>query len=79
VEGIDSNKVVKHARDIFRLVRLLRTDETIALPAALQDDVRGFVAAMAKLAIKPRDFDVNLTREEGLAILTQVYVLGNKQ
>jgi hypothetical protein len=34
---------------------------------------------MAKLAIKPRDFDVNLTREEGLAILTQVYVLGNKQ
>lgn len=78
-EKIDSNKVLKHARDIFRLIRLLRADRPISLPVALQDDVRSFVAAMEVLALKPRDFDVNLTKEEGLAILTQVYSLGDKQ
>lgn len=76
-DGTDSNKALKHARDVFRLARLLRPDQPVALPTPLQNDVRAFSSAMGTVAINPKDFEVNLTKEQGLDVLTQVYSLAD--
>lgn len=41
-------------------------------------DLRRFVAAMATDGVNPRDFKVAMSKDQGLAILAQVYSLGGK-
>ena len=41
-ESIDSRKVNKHKRDVFRLTAMLGAEERFAVPAELLSDVRTF-------------------------------------
>jgi len=73
---IDSQNIEKHRRDVFRLARLLPGDAAIDMPAPIKEDMRQFLEqAEADNTLNPMDFDVPLTRDEGVAILRSAYQL----
>ena len=75
-DRIRSDQIRKHLRDVFRLAQLLRRDEEIGMPEPIKDDMRCFLRrAEADEKLNPEDFDVSLTREEGVALLRSVYRL----
>jgi hypothetical protein len=77
-EVIDSRTIVKHARDVFRLLALLTPNRTLALPATIGSDVAAFCQRISLEGIlNPRDYGVALDLEGALDLLAQVYSLGD--
>jgi hypothetical protein len=61
------------------LIQLLRADGSFTLPEPIFEDLRRFIAVMATDAVNPADFQVQITKDEGLNMLTRVYSLGRGQ
>ena len=75
-ENIDSRNIKKHRNDVFRLVQLLPGDTKIKMPEPIQADMRRFLElAEADETLNPKDFGVQLTRDEGVALLRSAYQL----
>lgn len=74
-ENVDSADIRKHRNDVFRLIQLLRADGGFRLAKPIFEDLRRFIAAMATDGVNPPDFQVQMTRDEGLNILRRVYSL----
>jgi predicted nucleic acid-binding Zn-ribbon protein len=78
-DKIDSRSIKKHRNDVFRLAQLLPRDSMIEMPASIQEDMRHFLdLAEADETLKPKDFGVQMTREEGVALLRSVYLVSSK-
>ncbi len=74
-ESVDSGDIKKHRNDVFRLIQLLAGDGSVALAEPITEDLRRFVAAMATDAVNPRDFDVAMSKDEGIAFIRRYYGL----
>lgn len=75
-ERIDSRTVTKHRNDVFRLMQLLTADSKVAVSEAIRRDLRAFRnSLMQDDAFEPNSFGVQLSRDEGLDVLAQVYAL----
>lgn len=75
-EEIGRDLVRKHQKDVFRLSQLLRHDERIEIPEQIKDDMRLFLATVeTDENLNPKDFDVPLTRIEGVDLLRSAYQL----
>ena len=75
-EGVKDNDIKKHLNDVFRLAQLLAADADIAISKPIQDDLSEFLSQAEKIeTLNPEDFGVNLTRDEGIALLRSAYRL----
>lgn len=75
-EDVRSDSIRKHLKDVFRLASLLPTDAKIQMPEPIQKDVGHFLEkAEADETLNPKDFDVPLTRNEGVNLLRSAYLL----
>jgi hypothetical protein len=72
-ERIDRNDVRKHRNDVFRLLQLMPGDRRVELPDAIRADLEQFIAAIADEDIKPKDFNVALTKAEGIELIAEIY------
>jgi hypothetical protein len=46
-EQIDSRQIAKHKKDVFRLVAMLGTDESVVVPKQLSDDIERFCKSVS--------------------------------
>lgn len=73
---VKDDNIKKHRRDVARLLQLLRPDARIALPDLVASDMRSFVeVALADTDYVPKQFNVNMTREDVAARLRTAYLL----
>ena len=74
--SIDEKNIKKHRNDVARLLQLLPADADYPLPQTLADDMRSFVEmATAETDYDPRQFKVNMTRENVADRLRAAYRL----
>lgn len=74
-ESVDSSDIKKHRNDVFRLIQLLATEGRVALAAPITEDLRRFVEAMVTDGVNPLDFDVAMSKGEGIAFIKRYYGL----
>jgi hypothetical protein len=74
-EPVRGDDIRKHRNDVFRLLQLLTAATSVTVVDSIKDDLRRFEAAMADEAVDPTQFDVPLTKEEGLDLLRTAYGL----
>ncbi len=73
---VDEKNIRKHRNDVARLLQLLSQEARYALPAPVADDMRMFVEKAAVEAdFDPRQFKVNMTRDEVALRLRAAYQL----
>lgn len=73
---VDERNIRKHRNDVARLLQLLSQEARYALPAPVADDMRAFVDnAAIEDDFDPRQFKVNMTREDVAARLRAAYQL----
>jgi hypothetical protein len=75
-EEINSKTITKHRNDVFRLIQLLTEDSRVEIPDAIRGDLRRFVDDIAQdETFDPRSFGVEISTDEGIAVLSRVYSL----
>ncbi|WP_271554018.1 hypothetical protein [Bradyrhizobium sp. CCBAU 45394] len=73
-EKIDAKNIKKHRNDAFRLAQLLPKDASIVMADPIREDLRKFLdLAAADATLDPKAFDVQLTRDEAIALLRSAY------
>ena len=71
---VDEKHIKKHGNDVFRLLQLFPGDRQIAVPETISADLKHFVIAIADGEnLNPKSFGVNITRTEGIEMLTAAY------
>jgi hypothetical protein len=71
---VDEKQIKKHRNDVFRLLQLLPGDRRIVVPETISTDLKRFVLAIkGDEGLQPKSFGVNLTRSEGVEMLTKIY------
>lgn len=74
--AVDERNIKKHRNDIARLLQVLSPEAAYLLPDSVGDDMRSFVeAATAETDYDPKQFKVNMTREEVADRLRSAYRL----
>lgn len=74
--GIDERNIKKHRNDVARLLQVLSPEARYSLPDTVANDMRSFVeAATAEADYEPRQFKVNMTREDVADRLRAAYRL----
>lgn len=74
--SVDERNIRKHRNDVARLLQVLSPEASYSLPATVANDMRSFVeAATAEADYDPRQFNVNMTREEVADRLRAAYQL----
>lgn len=75
-ESIDSRSIKKHRNDVFRLLQLLPQDSRIEFADAIRSDLQRFVECIESgPAVDPKDFSVQMTQSEGIALIRSAYSL----
>ena len=75
-ENVDTKHVKKHRNDVFRLAQLLIPEQHIDVSDGIANDLRDFLNAVRNdRNFDPYAFGVQLTRDEGIALLESVYRL----
>lgn len=73
---IDEKNIRKHRNDVARLIQVLSQEARYSLPGTVAQDMAAFVErATAEADYDPRQFKVNMTREEVAARLRAAYQL----
>ncbi len=73
---VKGDDIRKHRNDVFRLLQLLPADSAIEVSDPLKVDLRSYIDMLAiDDGFVPRDFKVNLDRDEGFGLLTSIYQL----
>jgi hypothetical protein len=71
---VDEKNIRKHRNDVARLLQLLTPDASYTLPDTVGQDMRTFVElATADADFDPKQFKVNMTREDVAARLCAAY------
>ncbi len=74
--SVDEKNIRKHRNDVARLLQLLSAAARYELPDPVADDMRAFVESAAVEAdFDPKQFKVNMTREEVATRLRAAYQL----
>lgn len=74
--SVDEKNIRKHRNDVARLLQVLSPEASYALPDTVANDMRSFVeAATAEADYDPRQFKVNMTREDVADRLRAAYRL----
>lgn len=74
--SVDEKNIRKHRNDVARLLQLLSPEARFALPGPVADDLRAFVdQAATEVDYDPRQFNVNMTRENVAERLRAAYQL----
>lgn len=74
-ELVKGDDIKKHRHDIFRLLQLIDRNSSVPLAESIKEDLRRSVAILAVEEIDPPQFGVQISRDEGIAILSKVYGL----
>ncbi|MDE2790969.1 MAG: hypothetical protein OXI81_11160 [Paracoccaceae bacterium] len=75
-KSIKRYDIKKHRNDVFRLMQLLSPDQKVDVAEPLKTDLRSYIGLVKDIqTFDPRAFQVPLTRDEGLKLLTTVYDL----
>lgn len=73
---VDEKNIKKHRNDVARLLQLLSPEARYKLPDTVTNDMRAFIAAAtAEADYDPKQFAVNMTREEVADRLRAAYQL----
>lgn len=73
---VDEKNIRKHRNDVARLLQLLSPEVRYSLPPSVAEDMRAFVEnAAIEVDFDPRQFKVNMTREDLAARLRAAYQL----
>lgn len=73
---VDEKSIRKHRNDVARLLQLLSQEVRYSLPPSVAEDMRAFVEnAAIEVDFDPRQFKVNMTREDLAARLRAAYQL----
>ncbi|MEN9855969.1 MAG: hypothetical protein RLZZ157_1095 [Pseudomonadota bacterium] len=73
-EDIDSRTVVKHLRDVFRLMAVLLPGRRLILPEQIRNDIADFCDRITRqAAINPRDFGLAMNLQDAAALLEELY------
>ena len=74
--NVDEKNIRKHRNDVARLLQLLSQEARYELPSSVADDMRSFVEqATAEADYDPRQFKVNMTRDDVATRLRAAYQL----
>ena len=75
-ERVRSEHIKKHRNDVFRLAQLLRPDHRIDLAEPIVKDLCKFLDSVRNdETLKPKTFDVHMSRADGIALLEDAYGL----
>ena len=75
-EEVNSKTITKHRNDVFRLMQLLTEESKVEVSEAIRKDLRAFLDYLTQDdAFDPKSFNVQLSRDEGIALLNKVYAL----
>ncbi|MEN9874300.1 MAG: hypothetical protein RL186_1197 [Pseudomonadota bacterium] len=73
-EDIDSRTIVKHLRDVFRLMAVLVPGRRLILPEQIRNDIADFCDRITRqAAINPRDFGLAMNLQDAAALLEELY------
>lgn len=74
--NVDGKHIKKHRNDIFRLLQLLPYNATIEIVKTIRKDLHRFINIIEDdQAFRPISFDVQMTLQEGIALLRSAYGL----
>ena len=74
--SVDERNIRKHRNDVARLLQVLSPEASYPLPATVANDMRSFVeAATTETDYDPRQFNVNMTRDDVADRLRAAYQL----
>lgn len=75
-EKVDQKNIRKHRNDVFRLLQLLPEEAKVEMPEKIRNDLRKFLDVIGKdQTLDPKAFDVQMSREEGMDLLSSAYGL----
>lgn len=75
-KSVKSGDIKKHRRDVFRLAQLLAADRKIGIADTIANDLREFLDGVRNDdSFDPKQFDVDMSRDEAIALLENVYSL----
>lgn len=75
-EKVDKDDIKKHKNDVFRLAQLLTEETTVEIPDAIRNDLRAYLETIENdESFDPKAFQVQMTRDEGIALIQKVYGL----
>jgi hypothetical protein len=73
-EAVDRLTVVKHLRDVFRLMAVLVPGRRLTLPEQIRNDIADFCDRITRQkVINPSDFGLGLNLQDSVALLEQIY------
>ena len=73
---VDSKNIRKHKNDVIRLSMLLRENDTLDLPQAIRNDMKGFLSAMREEPIDLKALGIRGTSQEEITgRLLTAYIL----
>lgn len=75
-EEINGKTITKHRNDVFRMIQLFTEESGVEIPDAIRGDLRRFIDNIAQDGtFDPRSFNVEISTDEGIAVLSRVYSL----
>ena len=73
-EAIDSRTIVKHLRDVFRLMAVLVPGRRLILPEQIRNDIADFCDRISRqVDLDPSGFGLPLNLQDSIAFLEQIY------
>ncbi len=72
-EGIDSKKIDKHKRDIFRLSQLITGNDNVELPEEIYSDMTRFIDSMATEVVDLKSMKIQSSKTAIIETLKRVY------
>ncbi|MFY7761802.1 hypothetical protein [Aquidulcibacter sp.] len=73
-EDIDSRTIVKHLRDVFRLMAVLVPGRRLILPEQIRNDIADFCDRISRQAgINPSDFGLAMNLQDAATLLEELY------
>lgn len=73
-EHVNSDDLKKHKNDVFRLFRLIKPENKIALTDGIKSDMQKFIEAMPAEGVDMKNLGLDMKLEEALEILGDVYL-----
>lgn len=73
-EHVNTADIKKHKNDVFRLMNVINSDETIYTPSIVEEDVRQFIEKMPEERINMKNIGLDMELDEALAVLENMYL-----
>ena len=74
-EEIDSKKINKHRKDIFRLYQILDPERNLAPPQKIKDDLKQYLEHISRESIDPKSMGISSSLDDVIQALAKTYGL----